>query len=40
MSVIFVLWRAAAIAGLCENFGRNVQEQLAVEVAFLEAFAA
>jgi DNA polymerase-3 subunit delta' len=35
-----VLRRAAAIAGLRENFGRNVQEQLAVEVAFLEAFAA
>jgi DNA polymerase III subunit delta' len=35
-----VLRRAAAIASLRENFGRNVQEQLAVEVAFLEAFAA
>jgi DNA polymerase-3 subunit delta' len=35
-----VLRRAAAVAGLRENFGRNVQEQLAVEVAFLEAFAA
>jgi len=38
--VTSVLRRAAAIAGLRENFGRNVQEQLAVEVAFLEAFAA
>ncbi len=35
-----VLHRSAAIARLRENFGRNVQEQLAVEVAFLEAFAA
>jgi DNA polymerase-3 subunit delta' len=35
-----VLRRSAAITGLRENFGRNVQEQLAVEVAFLEAFAA
>ncbi len=35
-----VLRRAAAITALRENFGRNVQEQLAVEVAFLEAFAA
>ncbi len=35
-----VITRAAAIGGLRENFGRNVQEQLAVEVAFLEAFAA
>lgn len=35
-----VLRRSVAIAGLRENFGRNVQEQLAVEVAFLEAFAA
>ena len=34
-----VLERAEAIGGLRENFGRNVQEQLAVEVAFLEAFA-
>ena len=28
----------AALTGLRENFGRNVQEQLAIEVAFLEAF--
>lgn len=35
-----VIGRAAAIGGLRENFGRNVQEQLAVEVAFMEAFAA
>jgi len=34
-----VLKRAAAIGGLRENFGRNVHEQLAVEVAFLDAFA-
>jgi DNA polymerase-3 subunit delta' len=34
------LRRSAAIAGLRENSGRNVQEQLALEVAFLEAFAA
>ncbi len=40
LPVTTVLRRAAAIAGLRENFGRNVQEQLAVEVAFLEAFAA
>jgi DNA polymerase-3 subunit delta' len=33
-----VLRRAAAIVGLRENFGRNVHEQLAVEVAFLDAF--
>ncbi len=35
-----VLRRIAALEGLRENFGRNVQEQLAVEVAFLEAFRA
>ncbi len=35
-----VITRAAAIGGLRENFGRNVQEQLAVEVAFMDAFAA
>ncbi len=35
-----VIDRAAAIGGLRENFGRNVQEQLAVEVAFMDAFAA
>ena len=35
-----VIARAAAIGGLRENFGRNVQEQLAVEVAFMDAFAA
>ena len=34
-----VLRCAGAIGGLRENFGRNVQEQLALEVAFLEAFA-
>jgi len=39
MPVPTVLRRAAAITSLRENFGRNVQEQLAVEVAFLEAFA-
>jgi DNA polymerase-3 subunit delta' len=33
-----VIDRAAAIGGLRENFGRNVQEQLAVEVAFLDTF--
>ncbi len=32
------LRRSAALVGLRENFGRNVQEQLAIEVAFLEAF--
>jgi DNA polymerase-3 subunit delta' len=40
LAVADVLSRAAAIAGLRENFGRNVQEQLAVEVAFMDAFAA
>ena len=35
-----VIARAAAIGALRENFGRNVQEQLAVEVAFMDAFAA
>ena len=35
---LHVLRRAAAIGGLRENFGRNVQEQLAIEVAFLDAF--
>lgn len=35
-----VLRRVKALEGLRENFGRNVQEQLAVEVAFLEAFRA
>jgi DNA polymerase-3 subunit delta' len=33
-----VLRRIAALEGLRENFNRNVQEQLAVEVAFLGAF--
>jgi DNA polymerase-3 subunit delta' len=33
-----VLRRVSALEGLRENFGRNVQEQLAVEVAFLNAF--
>lgn len=32
------LRRSAALVGLRENFGRNVQEQLAIEVAFLDAF--
>lgn len=40
LSVTDVLHRAAALGTLRENFGRNVQEQLAIEVAFLEAFAA
>ncbi len=40
LGVSDVITRAAAIGGLRENFGRNVQEQLAVEVAFMEAFAA
>jgi DNA polymerase-3 subunit delta' len=39
LSVSDVIGRAGAIGGLRENFGRNVQEQLAVEVAFMEAFA-
>ena len=33
-----VLRRVSALETLRENFGRNVQEQLAVEVAFLKAF--
>lgn len=33
------LRRADALVKLRENFGRNVQEQLAIEVAFLDAFA-
>ncbi|HWL53159.1 MAG TPA: hypothetical protein VNQ90_12045 [Chthoniobacteraceae bacterium] len=33
-----VLRRVEALEGLRENFNRNVQEQLAVEVAFLKAF--
>ena len=40
LAVPGVIDRAAAIGGLRENFGRNVQEQLAVEVAFMDAFAA
>ena len=40
LAVSDVITRAAAIGGLRENFGRNVQEQLAVEVAFMEAFGA
>lgn len=40
LAVPAVIERAAAIGGLRENFGRNVQEQLAVEVAFIDAFAA
>jgi len=35
-----VLRRSSAISGLRENLGRNVQEQLALEVAFMEAFGA
>jgi len=38
--VMDVLRRVVAIERLRENSGRNVQEQLALEVAFLEAFAA
>ena len=33
-----VLRRISALEGLRENFGRNVQEQLSIEVAFLGAF--
>lgn len=33
-----VLRRIEAIEGLRDNFGRNVQEQLAIEVAFIDAF--
>jgi len=33
-----VLRRVEALEGLRENFGRNVQEQLAIEVAFMTAF--
>ncbi len=40
LSVPDAITRAAAIGGLRENFGRNVQEQLAVEVAFMDAFSA
>ncbi len=40
LSVSDAISRAAAIGGLRENFGRNVQEQLAVEVAFMDAFSA
>jgi len=39
LPVSTVLERADAVGSLRENFGRNVQEQLAVEVAFLDAFA-
>jgi DNA polymerase-3 subunit delta' len=39
LAISDVIDRAAAIGGLRENFGRNVQEQLAVEVAFMDAFA-
>ena len=38
MDTTEVLSRIAALEGLRENFNRNVQEQLAVEVAFLKAF--
>jgi DNA polymerase-3 subunit delta' len=40
LPVADTLRRASAIERLRENSGRNVQEQLALEVAFLEAFAA
>jgi DNA polymerase III subunit delta' len=40
LSTTQALHRAAALAGLRQNFERNVQEALAIEVAFLEAFAA
>ena len=40
MSTSQVLRRADTIAGLRENFSRNVNEPLAIEVAFLDAFAA
>lgn len=33
-----ILRRLGALEGLRENFGRNVQEQLAIEVAFIKAF--
>ncbi|MEI6351710.1 MAG: hypothetical protein WCP06_11465 [Verrucomicrobiota bacterium] len=35
-----ILRRVSALENLRENFGRNVQEQLAIEVAFLKAFGA
>lgn len=38
LSTAELLRRAAALAALRENFGRNVQEQLAIECAFLKAF--
>lgn len=40
ISTADALRRADAIAALRDNFDRNVQEALAIEVAFLEAFAA
>lgn len=40
VSTTDALRRAAAISGLRDNFERNVQEALAIEVAFLEAFVA
>jgi DNA polymerase III subunit delta' len=40
ISTADALKRAGAITALRENFERNVQEALAIEVAFLEAFAA
>jgi DNA polymerase III subunit delta' len=40
LPVAEALRRASAMERLRENSGRNVQEQLALEVAFLEAFAA
>lgn len=40
MPLADILRRATAMERLRENSGRNVQEQLALEVAFLEAFAA
>lgn len=40
ISTVDALRRVDAIAALRDNFDRNVQEALAIEVAFLEAFAA
>jgi hypothetical protein len=33
-----LLRRAAALTELRDHFGRNIQEQLAIECAFLKAF--
>lgn len=40
LSTTQALQRIAALEGLRENFNRNVKEDLAIEVAFLDAFAA